>query len=501
LIFATEHRVILRKLLGQTALYGLSSIIGRVLNYLLTPLYTYTFDAAAYGVVAEFYAYAGFLGILLALGLETGFFRFQGRDQEAAEQVYATALGLLFAVCLGFVSAIVTWQQPLAQLIHHETHPEYAVWFALILAFDTLSALPLARLRAQNRAARFALIKLGEIAVGLILNLLLLLYLPAHPLVLADGAINLHYDPEQGIGYIFLANLAASACKFLIFTPDYRIPLRALQPDVLLRLLKYSLPMTVIGGAGMVNEMLDRAILKYLLPYDPATNLQQLGIYGACYKLAMLMTLFVQAFRYAAEPFFFAQARRTDAPLLYARVMYYFVLAGVFIYLVVTLYLEWFQYFIGPAFRAGLDIVPVLLMANLLLGVYVNLSVWYKLTDKTLTGAGVALLGAGLTIGLNLWLIPLWGYHGSAWATLLCYGTMVGISWQLGQRHYPVPYPLWPMLACVVTGLGLAWFNTWPTGQAWIGLPSPGRASLLLGLYLLVAGLIELRSRHRQSSV
>lgn len=489
----------LRRLAGQTALYGLSSIMGRVLNYLLTPLYTYTFTADDYGVISEFYAYTGFLAILLAFGLETGFFRYYSRNEFSADRVYATAIGVLASGCAVFVTAIMVWQQPLAHLIHHDAHPQYLVWFAFILAFDTLTAIPLARLRAQNRALRFALIKLAEIAVGMMLNLFFLLYLPQHPIDTGGLLPTLAHDPALGVGYVFLANLAASGFKLLLLVPDCRISLKALHGKVLIALLRYSLPMTVMGCAGMVNEMLDRVLLKYLLPHDPQTNLQQLGIYGACYKLAMLMSLFVQAFRYAGEPFFFAQAQRADAPALYARVMRYFVITGVFIFLLVTLYLDLFQYFIGPAFRPGLGIVPVLLMANLLLGIYVNLSVWYKLTDKTLAGAAVALLGAGITITLNVGLIPVWGYEGSAWATLLCYGTMVLVSWALGARYYPVPYPVFSILGYILLGLGLSYVNTLPVYRTWTGLGSWQGASLLLAAYLMLTVSFETFLQARRS--
>ncbi|MGI9213310.1 MAG: polysaccharide biosynthesis C-terminal domain-containing protein [Methylococcaceae bacterium] len=484
----------LRKLVGQTAIYGLSSIMGRVLNYLLTPLYTYTFSTGEYGVLSEFYAYAGFISIVLVMGLETGFFRYHAREGYSGNQVYATAVGTLFIVCVAFVGSIVVWQQPLALWIHHETHTEYLVWFALILTLDTLTALPLARLRAQNRAWRFAVIKLLEIATGLLLNLYFLLYLPNHPLTWTEASLSLAYDPAVGVGYIFLANLVASLFRTLILLPEFRISIKEIQTRVLVALLRYSLPMIVIGAAGMVNEMLDRAILKYLLPYDSATNLQQLGIYAACYKLAMLMTLFVQAFRYAGEPFFFAQARRTDAPILYARVMRYFVLFGIFIFLVVTLYLDGFQYFIGESYRQGLSVVPVLLIANLLLGIHVNLSVWYKLTDKTFMGAWVAVLGAMITIVLNIELIPIWGYQGSAWATLICYAVMVLISGWLSRRYYPVPYPVGAILAYFGLGLGLFCINSLPAYKH--ALPFWGGSVLLLG-FLATVAMFEIKPIRR----
>jgi O-antigen/teichoic acid export membrane protein len=249
--------------------------------------------------------------------------------------------------------------------------------------------------------------------------------------------------------------------------------------------------MVIIGFAGMVNEMLDRAILKFMLPYDLSTNLQMLGIYGACYKLSILMTLFVQAFRYAGEPFFFSIAGRADAKQAYALVMNYFVLFGVFIFLVVALYIDFFKYFIGRDFRAGLPVVPVLLLANLLLGIYVNLSIWYKLTDRTGLGAWVSLAGACLTAALNIAWIPIWGYYGSAWATLASYLFMVCLSWLLGRRFYPVAYHIGKITGYI--GLGLFLYG----GQYFLityyhwGASTSG--ALGLTLYLLIAGWFDIR--------
>ena len=481
----------LSQLVSQTAVYGLSSIVGRFLNYLLVPLYTYTFSAGEYGVVSEFYAYAGFFAVALVLGLETGYFRFRQKPEFSADEVYGNGLSLLLLANLLFVAAIWAWQQPLAEVLQYPQHPEYLLWFAWILALDALSALPFARLRAENQAWRFAGIKLAEIFIAIALNLLFLLVLPKWP-ALAD-----YYDPKLGVGYIFVANLAASICKLLLLMPQFRaVPFR-LAPGVLQPMLRYSLPMVIIGFAGMVNEMLDRAILKVLLPYDLATNLKMLGIYGACYKLSILMSLFVQAFRYAGEPFFFSYAGRADAKAAYALVMRYFVIAGLFIFLLVTLFIDLFEYFIGAEFRAGLEVVPILLLANLLLGIYVNLSVWYKLSDRTGLGAWVSLAGAGLTIVLNIWWIPVLGYVGSAWATFACYGFMVCLSWLLGRFYYPVAYPLGRILA--YTGLVLALYfahRHWAAaylGNVWLS------GSLGLLVYLAVVSIFEIRPLLRRS--
>ena len=480
----------LRKLASQTVIYGLSSIIGRFLNYLLVPLYTYTFAATDYGVVSEFYAYAGFFAVLLTLGLETGYFRFRNRDGITAGTAYPAALSVLLMANLAWVMAIIVYRQPLADLLRYPDHPEYLAWFGLILAMDAISALPFARLRAEERAWRFAGIKIAEILFAIGFNLLFLLGWPKIAALWPESPIARLYDPAIGVGYIFLANLIASAFKLLLLTPQfrgvrYRAGLRVIKP-----LLAYSLPMVVIGFAGVINEMLDRAILKYLLPYDLKENLRILGIYGACYKLSILMTLFVQAFRYAGEPFFFAYAGRADAQRAYALVMRYFVIFCVFIFLLVTLFLDVFKYFIGAEYREGLDVVPILLMANLFLGVYVNLSVWYKLTDRTGMGAWVSLIAAFMTIGLNFWWIPLIGYRGAAWAHLACYGGMAVASWLLGRRFYPVPYPVFRILFYILLGVGLycadrefvefCGWNAWQTGMA------------LMGAYLIVVAVADL---------
>ncbi|MDD1650688.1 MAG: polysaccharide biosynthesis C-terminal domain-containing protein [Methylococcaceae bacterium] len=481
----------LRKLASQTVVYGLSSIIGRFLNYLLVPLYTYTFAASDYGIVSEFYAYAGFFAVVLVFGLETGYFRFRNRDGIPPGAAYPAALSVVLLANLAFVTGIVIFRQPLADILRYPEHPEYLIWFGLILAMDAVSALPFARLRAEDRAWRFAGIKIAEILVAIGLNLLFLLGWPKAAALWPDSAMARLYDPAIGVGFIFLANLIASVCKMLLLLPQlrgfrFRDGLRVIRP-----LLAYSLPMVVIGFAGVINEMLDRAILKYLLPYDLKENLRILGIYGACYKLSILMTLFVQAFRYAGEPFFFAYAGRDDARQAYALVLKYFVIFCVFIFLLVTLFLDVFKYFVGAEYREGLDVVPILLMANLFLGVYVNLSVWYKLTDRTGMGAWVSLAAALVTIGLNFWWIPIIGYRGSAWAHLASYGGMAMVSYLLGRHYYPIPYPVFRLTAYLALGLGLYFADRELVDYCgWSALKT---GAALMGVYLLVVALADVR--------
>jgi len=485
----------LRRLASQTAIYGLSSVVGRFLNYLLVPLLTYSFAPADYGVVAEFYAYMGFLAVLLTFGLETGYFRFRARGEWPHQRVYANVLGVLLLANGLFLLAVVLWRDPLAALLRHPGHGDYLWWCAAILALDALGAAAFARLRAEERALRFALVKLIEIGANIGLTLWFVVLCRAAFERDPGSALGQWWNPEIGIGYVFLANLAASALKFALLAPQWWRGFGRIDPVLLARLLRYSLPMVVIGLAGIVNEMLDRAALKYLLPGDPESNLAQLGIYSACYKLSILMALFIQAFRYAGEPFFFSQAQRTDARALYALVMTWFVICCMLIFLVVTLYLDLFQYFVGPAYREGLHVVPILLLAGVLLGIQVNLSIWYKLSDRTLLGAGVALVGALVTVALLWWWVPLYGYVGAAWAHLACYTTMVLLSWLLGRHFYPVPYDLGRILGYLALGVGLVLAH--PSLSAWLGGASALAGALCIGLYLAIVALADGRRLRR----
>ena len=494
-----DHRItqqkhlmgIIKKLASQTAIYGLSSIFGRFLNYLLVPLYTYYFSAAEYGVVSEFYAYAGFFSVLLLFGFETGYFRFRDKEHTGRDVAYSTALIFVVLVNLGFFLAILLINARLSAALHYANHPEYVLCFSLILILDAIASIPFARLRAEDKAFRFAGIKVTEIGVTVLLSLFFIIYCPKLYAENPQSWISPVYYPAIGIGYIFIANLMASVVKFLFLAPQLKGLAWGFDRELFGRMFRYSLPMVVIGFAGIINEMLDRALLKYLLPYDFQTNMKMLGIYSACYKLSILMSLFIQAFRYAAEPFFFAYSGSSDARAVYAKVLKFFVIFCVFIFLLVTLFIDFFKYFLGEEFRAGLEVVPILLLANLCLGIYVNLSIWYKLTDRTLMGASVSLAGALLTIGLNVWWIPVWGYVGSAWATLACYAGMAIASYLLGRRYYPVAYEVKRVLAYIVLGVGLYTARVQlPVSVGW----QPWLLSVeLMALYILTVVLFERR--------
>jgi O-antigen/teichoic acid export membrane protein len=450
----------LKKLAAQTAIYGVSSVFGRFLNYLLVPLLTYTFAPAEYGVIAEFYAYMGFFAVVLMFGLETGYFRFRAGGDWSTERVYSTVFSTVLLVNLSFFLLIYFQRQPLAELLRHSAHSDYLWWCAAILALDSIGAIAFARLRAEERAARFATLKLLEIGVNVGLTVFFIYFCQQAFLRDPNSVLGALWNPELGVGYVFIANLVASALKILLLTPQLYVKLNAFDLKLFQRVLRYSVPMVVIGFAGIINEMLDRAALKYLLPFDDATNMAQLGIYSACYKLSILMALFIQAFRYAGEPFFFNYSKQSDARQTYALVLTWFVICCVGLFLIVTLYLDVFQYFVGSAYRSGLHIVPVLLFASILLGIYVNLSIWYKLTDRTLLGAGVSLIGALITIILLLWWVPLYGYEGAAWAHLVCYAAMVTISYLLGRHYYPVPYDLKRLAIYLFLALVLVWIQS-----------------------------------------
>lgn len=432
----------IRKLAGQTAVYGLSSIVGRLLNYLLVPLFTRVFTRGEYGVVTEMYAYVAFFIVILTYGMETSFFRFS--ESENKTKVYHTTLSSLLISTAVFLLLSLGFSSNIASVIQTQGHDYqlYIQWLAVILAFDALTAIPFARLRQQNRPLRFALVKLSGIVINIGLNLFFIFHcLRLWELGERDFFGKSFFDPSIGVGYIFIANLISSGITLLLLLPEWRGFRFQFNKKLWNKMIRYSWPLLIFGLAGIVNETIDRVMLKYLLPHERGTNMEMLGIYGACYKISILMTIFIQAFRYAAEPFFFAQSKLEDAREKYAAVMKYFIILSWIIFLGVIFNLPWIKYFIGTDFREGLFIVPILLLANLFLGVFYNLSVWYKLTDKTKFGALISIAGAGLTILLNWLLIPKIGYEGAAWATLACYAFMTILSLIAGRRYYPIPYP------------------------------------------------------------
>lgn len=434
----------IKQLFGQTAVYGLGIVLPRLLNYLLlTPFYTRIFERAAYGIITELYAYVVFLLVILTYGMETGYFRYASKAQNK-NQVYSTVLGSLLLSSFLFILLGLFASGPISGALGYEQHPEYIRWLAIIVGIDALTTIPFARIRLRNQPMKYALIRIIEVMINIGLNLFFLLYCPRH----SDAAwLSYLYNEEIGVGYVLISNLMASSVKLLLLLPDILAATRSRFNYPLFRqVLGYSYPLLIAGLAGTVNEALDRILLKHLIPLD-LNPMEQLGIYGANYKLAVLMTLFVQMFKYAAEPFFFSKSEESNAKSLYADVMQFFILAGLFIFLLVNLYLDYFILFIGSDFREGVQIVPVVLLANLVMGIFFNLSIWYKLTNRTRYGAALVLLGALITVLINALFIPKYGYLASAWAHLICYSTMVVLSYLWSRKHYAIPYRVGRIMA------------------------------------------------------
>lgn len=445
----------LKKLLGQTAVYGLSSIVGRTLNYLLVPLYTSIFSQhpEEYGIISQLYAFVAFLMVLLTFGMETTFFRFL-QESDDKKQVFQNSFLTVILLNLVFFLGVYFFNTSIADALLFSEHPEYIVLMGAIVAIDATSSLPLAKLRAEEKAMKFAVIQFSSIGVNIVLNLFFLL-------VLVDPN-----EPTNGVFLILIANLISSLVKPLFLRADFLLIRWKFDFAMLKKMLVYAIPIVIAGFAGIVNEVIDRIMLKQLL--SDATNPQsikfadaQIGIYSACYKLAMLVTILLQAYRYAAEPFFFNQMKNVERNKLYVKLMNYFTAAVCLVFLGVTLNLSIFKYFISSEiYWEGLKIVPILLLGNVFLGIYYNQSIWYKLTNQTKYGAYISLLGALLTIGINYLFIPKYGYVASAWATMIVYAFQMVLSYLWGQKHYPIKYNVRKFFLYVGAALCLFWIST-----------------------------------------
>lgn len=422
----------IKKLASQTAVYGLSSILGRLLNYMLVPIYTWpgNYAPAEYGIISEFYAYVAFLVVFLMFGMETTFFRFINKSEDK-EKTFNQAFSIVLVINILFIVSVLFFSQTIANMMSYPEMSNYVIWFGFILMFDATSSLFLAKLRYLEQPKKFAIIQLTSIGVNIVFNLIFIFWF-------------LEGNRDFGIGFVFLANLFSSAVKPALLYKEIG-KFRFIIDKVMAKaMVIFALPLLIGSFAGIINETLDRILLKKLEMGKGLEYAQtQVGIYSANYKLSILITLVIQAFRYAAEPFFFAQEKNKDKDKIYSKVMTYFVILVSLIFLVISLNIDVFKWFVpNEEFWEGLKVVPVLLIANIFLGIYYNQSIWYKLADKTKYGAYIALIGASITIGLNLVLIPIMGYMGAAWTTLVCYATMTLISHYLGQKHYPIKYNL-----------------------------------------------------------
>lgn len=449
----------IKKLASQTAWYGLSSIAARFISYLLTPYLTYKLTEVAYGEQAIVYSFIPFLNVIVTHGMETAYFRFGTKENE--ETIYHTSSWSMILVTALVILGLIFWNAPLSQLLQIELHPEYMSLVAWVVGLDALTTIPFSRLRMQEQPKKFALIKIGGILVNVFATYSFFSWLPQFANTHVDSFISRLYQPSWEVGYILIANLIQNIFVLLLLTKEIKAIRFSIDIKLWGQMIVYALPLILVGFGGMINETLDRIMLGWWAPGGSQdANKAIVGIYTACYKLAILITISIQAFRMGAEPFFFKQSQSENAQKTYARVMKFFVITICIMFLGVVLYLDiWKEFIRNPNMYVGLKVVPILLIANMFLGVYYNLSIWYKLSNKTMAGAWITLLGAFITISINYFAIPYFGYMASAWATFFCYGTMMVVSYQWGQKIYPVPYATKKLIAYFVIALLLFGIN------------------------------------------
>lgn len=440
----------IKKLAGETLLYGLGTIVPRLFNFLLVPLHTAVFDPEAYGIITYLYAFVAFLNVVYLWGMETAYFRFATKPGAEPNQVFNLAQTAVITTSLCISLLLLAFNQPLADYLNITGRHQYITWLAGVMAIDAFVAIPFARLRLEKKPVRFAAAKLISVSLLIGLNFYFL---------------KLNYDPEIGVGYVFLANLLGNAVLLLFFVKTLASWRPAYHREISPAMFRYAYPVMLTGVAGMVNEMFSRITLEWWLPenfYEGKTSTYVLGVFGACYKYAVFMSLAVQSFRFAAEPFFFSNASDKKAPELFARVNHYFVIVGCVILLAVSLNLDILKYILGDEqYREGLVVVPVLLTAYLFLGIYYNFSVWFKLTDRTYFGTIFSVGGAVVTILANYLLIPVWGYIGSGIAALLCYVAMAVACYATGQKFFPIPYSTGKSLLYILAAVALI-YSTLP---------------------------------------
>lgn len=438
----------IKSLAKETAVYGLSSIVGRFLNWCLVPLYVYLFPTEDYGIVSYLYSFTAVALVVLNYGMETGFFRFVNKEPDPA-RVYSTSLSSVGSTSLLFIVLLSLFIRPVADVMLLPRHPLFVWLLGVTVAVDAFSNIPFAYLRYKKRAFRFAGIKLLNIAVNISLNLFFLLGCPAlmrHCPAMVSWFYEAAGGEAFGIGWIFVANLMSTLIVLMCLLPELRGHRFGIDGRLLRRMLSYSWPLLILGVAGIMSQNMGQMLIPYLFKGAEEAARSMVGIYGANIKIAIVMVMFAQAFRYAYEPFIFAQAKGEgeDKRRAYCDAMKYFVIFGLLIFLAVMFYLPVLKHFVSPAYWVGLRVVPVMMLAELCFGVFFNLSLWYKLTDRTQWGMYLSLLCFALMLGLNLWLVPAIGipdgYMGSAWAALISYFTVMVVSYFLGRKYYPLPY-------------------------------------------------------------
>ncbi|SRX72360.1 oligosaccharide flippase family protein [Aequorivita antarctica] len=457
---------VFKKLFKQTFIYGLATVLPRVLAVILVPLYVKVLLPEEYGIYSTVMAFLILGNVLLSYGMETAFFRFVTKDKGQQKIVQSTTLTSITISTLIFLGITLFFRNYIANV--SEFKPEYVTYGLLILALDALVVLPFVWFRANEKPMRYATIKIFNVVINLLFNLFFLLMLPK----LAENSDywNSLWFPQNKVAYVFIANLIASAITLLVLLPLYVKIGFGFSKTIWKQMMKYAFPVLIAGIAFSINEAFDRILLKYLLPENIAEV--QVGLYSACYKLGMFMTLFVMAFRLGIEPFFFNHSGHTNAKKTYATITKYFTLFGCLILLVVVVYIDIFKRILIPnsQYWEALKIVPLILLANLFLGIYHNLSVWYKVTDQTKYGAYISVFAAIVTLVLNYVLIPIIGYMGSAVATLAAYGSMMVLSYLYGRKYYDVPYEVKKICSYLLIAIGFSAISYYVfNGNIWIG--------------------------------
>jgi O-antigen/teichoic acid export membrane protein len=482
----------IKKLAGQTMWYGLSSIAARLINYLLTPYLTYSavIKTSDFGKMALIYSAIPILNIVFTYGFETAYFRFSKDENKTS--IYNTAfLSLLISTVL-FTALLWLNQGNVGDIIGLSNYPQIIQLGILIVAFDTLSTIPFARLRQQGRPVKFAFVKITGILINIFFTWFFISYCTQSAQKDPNSWVTLFFDLKTNpIVYVVLANLIQAVATLLFLSSEIAEVRFKFDVKLWKQMMLYALPLIIVGMGGMINETFDRLMLQWWLPGDTLSKESQVGIYSACYKLSILITLFIQAFRMGAEPFFFKQAEGQNPQRTFARIMKFFVIIICLMFLVVSLFLPIWKNFIGPKYWTGLSVVPILLLANMFVGIYYNLSVWYKLSNKTSAGALITIGGAIITTVINFLFIPTYGYMACAWATFFCYGSMMVASFIWGQKEYRIPYP-WKKLVAYIVIVVLLFFahkgitTIWPST-----LLSLSAGTVLTGCYLWFVGNVE----------
>lgn len=457
-----------KALAKDTVIYGLSSIVGRFLNYLLVPLYTYKISAASggYGVVTNLYAYTALLLVLLTYGLETTFFRFANKEDEDPRKVFSTAMWSLLATSAGFFSLVLVFLGPISNAMGYGDHPSYIWTMALTVAIDAFQAILFSNLRYQKKAVKFASLKMLFIILNICINLLVFVVLPI----------------KVDVGNVFYINLGCTAFITIFFLKDLKELKYGFDRALMKRMLSYSWPILILGLAGILNQTADKILYPIVCPGEEGKV--QLGIYGAVVKIAMIMAMITQAFRYAYEPFVFGSAKEKDNKETYAKGMKYFIIFTLLAFLVVMGYMDVLRYIIQPGYWEGLKVVPIVMAAEIMMGVYFNLSFWYKLTDRTIWGAIFSGIGCAVLIAINVIFIPKYGYMACAWGGFAGYGVSMLLSYFVGKKYYPVNYPLRDIFLYVLIA-GVLYAGMMLTGKYLTAVPRLAANTALILLFVV----------------